>query len=156
MPDMTCHLPEPGCYGTVRFVMGGEMKIVCAPAARLHAHLLSKDGQHYIDNDKPTILELLRWVRSCGKEDVNSAVRAGVPVFYRRNSAIIMPPGFLLSVRPLNDRQVHGVRKSFLCNSTGAAASLMVLQQLHANTPSLAAEAAALLKVTWMTTRSRG
>jgi len=58
-----------------------------------------------------------------------------------------MPPGFLLSVQPVNNRDVHGIRKSFMTQSGGAIRNLSVMRDLHENVPYLAADAGRLSNI---------
>jgi hypothetical protein len=144
MPDMTCHLPEPGCYGSVRLQAGGEVSLACISISALHRHLLSM-GTFYTDNKKPTFLEILKWSRDgCRQDLIDSASANGVRIFYgiaRDGTAIVVPPGHLLSIKPLNNRQVYGLRKSFMSNTPAAVASFSLLQELHKNVPALEADA---------------
>jgi hypothetical protein len=62
------------------------------------------------------------------------------------NSVLVTPPGYLVAVKPLNNKQVWGLRRSFMVNVPNAMADMKTMHELHSH-PALAEDAKRLQEV---------
>ncbi len=135
MPDMITHLPEPACLGTVRLQISGELAVACVAANTLHQHLLAVDGC-YTDKDKPTISEMLAFMSTVDQAKITTAEESGCSIRHGTvadHSALFVPPGYIVSMKPLNGQKVYGVRRSWAVTTPDIRASMKVLAAAHAN-----------------------
>ena len=137
MGDMITHLPEPSCWGSCRIQVCGDSSIVAIPAHALFDYLSSTK---WLTNPPETcLMDLLKFLKVATQAMVDKAV-GKCPIYYgmvHDHSILVVPPGYLLSVRALNSQQVYGLRRSFLTRTEDAVKSLRILAQLHGNVPAL-------------------
>ena len=132
MPDLEAILPEPGCLGSVRLHVGGQCSVVAARPSELCKHLIAA-GACFSDKAKPSILELIAWLKAATVQQLQ-AVKKDCSLWaavVQEGSALVMPPGYIVVLKPENNKQVWGLRRSFFNTSASVIEDLKCLQELH-------------------------